>query len=50
MGNENCDEGRGIVEGKRVFVGVDKVCKVYKVAGGWTLGQAHETSVMFMAL
>lgn len=50
MGNENCNEGRGGVEGKRVFVGVDKVCKVYKVAGGWTLGQAHETFAMFMAL
>ena len=38
MGYEDCDESTGVVEGERVFIGVDKVCKVYKVVGGWTLG------------
>ena len=27
MGNEDCDESTGVVEGERVFIGVDKVCK-----------------------
>ena len=31
MGYEDCNESTGVVEGERVFIGVDKVCKVCKV-------------------
>ena len=29
MGNEDCDESTGVVEGERVFIGVDKVYKPF---------------------